>query len=123
MELIKYITENIENLSIEQFMYFYNDINIEILNDSDRNIYTLDELEENIESGMFTDIVTGNLLRNILYGNADVNNDYFYWDSYIHLQSINYADIKEKFIFEIKDTNMFDMDMLKEVRVYLDSYI
>ena len=72
---------------------------------------------------MFTDIVTGNLLRNILYGNADVNNDYFYWDSYIHLQSINYADIKEKFIFEIKDTNMFDMDMLKEVRVYLDSYI
>lgn len=121
-ELIKYIVERMELLDIDTFMYFYNDVCINVLNDGDRSIYTIDELEYNILNNMFSNLVTDNLLRNILYGNANVNNDYFYWDSYLHLQSISYYDAKQDFISELKDEVTYDYDMLEEIRVYIDSY-
>ena len=121
-KLIEYIIERIELLNIDTFMFFYNDVCIDVLNDGDKSIYTIDELEYNILNNMFSNLVIDNLLRNILYGNANVNDDYFYWDTYLHLQSISFSDIKKDFISELKDGVTYDYDMLEEIKVYVDSY-
>lgn len=120
--LIEYIVDRMELLDIDTFMHFYNDVCINVLNDVDKSIYTIDELEYNILNNVFSNLVTDNLLRNILYGNANINDDYFYFDVYIHLQSMSYYDAKQDFISELKDEVTYDYDMLEEIRVFVDSY-
>lgn len=115
----EFIKQNIKELDIETLPYFINEINLELANNPDDDIYTMDMLDDNFKNGYFSDIVTDNLIRNILLGNANVNDDYFYFDGYLHLQSKNYHDVINDFLFDI-DNNQYDNEKVKEI---LENYL
>lgn len=116
MQIKDIIKDKVNKMSIYAFQYFYNDVNIEILNDSDRNIYTFATFNRYVRDNMFSDMVMDSLLENIANGNVDCYDTYVYFDVYLHLQSIDFIDMKQNFISEIFDENMFDDDMLIEIK-------
>ena len=115
----EFIKKNIKELDIETLPYFINEINLELANNPDDDIYTNDMFNEYIQQGYFTTLVTDNLVSNILYGNASVNDDYFYFDGYLHLQSKNYHDVINDFLFDI-DNDQYDNEKVKEI---LENYL
>ena len=97
------IKNSIKKMNVDIFQYFYNQVNMEVFNNSDDNIYTFDTFNEYIKQNMFSDNVMDNLIQNIGYGNIDCNDDYIYFDVYLHLQSISFDDIKDDFIDELEN--------------------
>ena len=103
------IISRMNEYDVETLMYVYNEINLEILNDCDRDIYTFEKFNEYATEKMFSQNVLGSLLECILNGKININtDDYVYFDVYLHLQGIAFDDLLENFKFELE--NEFNND-------------
>lgn len=114
-----FIKQNIEKLDVETLPYFVNEVFLELGNNPDDSIYTKEMFKDCYNNYFFSELVTDNIIDNILLGNANLNDDYFYFDGYLHLQSKNYSDVVNDFLFDI-DNNQYDNEKVKEI---LENYL
>ena len=69
---INAIINRMNEYDVETLMYVYNEINSEILNDCDRNIYTFEKFNEYATNKMFNQNILDNLLECILNGKINI---------------------------------------------------
>ena len=66
-----FIKREVSQLNINIIPMFYNEVKLEVDNNPDDCIYNMSDLDYNIKNNIFSDVVTDNIVRNILMGNAN----------------------------------------------------